>query len=564
MKKVKLLSLLLAFVMLLTACGGNDSSSGESTTTSEGTSETQEGGAEEHGELVPSITILSSLPEANMVNHEMAKELAKEMEAIGIEANASPTDFAVIIDTIYGEDPDFDMYTIGWSGRVERLDPDMFIHSINHSINAEDGGNNTDKYRNPEFDKIADEQRSEMDPEKRKELVFEAQRILAEDVPRITIYSRDIVQAYNKDKFSNPVNMVGEGLFNEWMPITIEPTTDDKVLKVASSTNIDTLNPLNSNTVYEWRNLRLIYDKLLRTTKDVELQGSAAESWNVVDDTTIDVVLRSGMTFHDGNPVTVEDVKYTYDLMIEHAPYFKSFLDPIESVEIIDDNTVRFNLKFPTASFLSTALTQIPILPKHVWEAKEDVKTDTNDTPIGSGPFVFQHFRPGEELMAERFDDYHTPAKIDGYIFKIYGTPEGILTALELQDVDMISHEMIPAHIEMIENNEGGVYDHLEVTAADDIGFFYFGMKTDKPPFDNKQFRIALSYLVDYDLAVDVYLNGLGSRGGGGLVISKANTYWQNPDVPIYDEYNPEKAKEILTEAGFTWDDEGRLRMPKE
>lgn len=564
MKKLRQLSILLLMVILFTACGNNNTQS-ETPASSEDTATGEQTESAAEGKLVPSLTILSSLPEANMVNYEMSNEVAEELRELGVDATAQPTDFAVIVDTIYTDEADYDMYNIGWSGRIERLDPDMFIHSINHSSQADSGGNNTDKYRSEEFDVLADAQRSEMDPEKRRELVFEAQRVLAEDVPRVTMYSRTNVQVYDKDKYENVTAIPGEGLFNEWTPIQVKPLTEDKILKVASNINLDTLNPMGAKSVYEWRNLRLIYDKLVRLSPDIEPVPASAESWEVVDDTTINVVLKDGLTFHDGEPVTVEDVKYSYEAFIDNnVEYFMSFLEPIESVEILDENTIQFNLNYPTASFINTTMAQIPILPQHIWEAKEDPKNDPNDNPIGSGSFKFVNFRPGEELVTERFDDYYDPAEIEGYIFRIFGAPEGVITALELGEIDMLSYDLVPAHIEMIENNEGGKFDHLELTSVDDIGFFYLGMNMDREPFNNKAFRIALAHLVDYDLAVDVHLNGYGTRGGGGLVINEANSYWHNPEVPIYDEYNPEKAREILEEAGFTWDSDGKLHMPAE
>lgn len=552
MKKRLFIIPVLIFTLLLGACGGGGGS--EDVTDDE-----------DLGEKIPSLTILTSLPEDNMVNHEMTNEIVAELQELGVDAEAKPTDFAVLIDQIYGEDSDYQSYTIGWSGRVERLDPDMFIHSINHSDNADPGGNNTERYRNPEFDKIADAQRAEMDMDKRKDLVFQAQEMLAEDVPRITLYSRANVQAYNKEKYEGVINIPGEGLFNEWTPMQVTPTTDDKILKVASNVNIDSLNPMKSKSVYEWRNLRLIYDKLVRLTPEIEPEAWAAESWEVVDDTTIDVTLREGMDFHDGEPVTVEDVKFSYDAFIDNqVEYFMSFLEPIESVEITGDNTVRFNLEEPYAHFVTNTLTQIPILPKHIWEDIEDPINFENDSPVGSGPFVFKNFRPGEELVLDTNEDYFEDIAIDGYIFNIFGSPEGVLTALELEDIDLVSYDLVPAHIEQISENADGKYDHLELTEVNDIGFFYLGMNADEEPFNNKDFRIALAHLVDYDLALDVHLNGYGSRGGGGLVINSANEYWHNPDALKYDEYNPEKAKEILKEAGFGWDKDGNLHMPKE
>ena len=554
------LVLLIAVLMMFTACGGGDDADN-----GDQDSEESDIPDEEMGELVPDLTFLSSLPEANMVNYEMAQEVAEELQALGVNAVSQPMDFAVLLEVLYGDDMDYDAYTIGWSGRIERLDPDMFIHSINHSDNAGPGGNNTNRYRNPEFDEVADAQRREMDINARRELVFEAQRILAEDVPKITMYSRANMQTYNKELFEDVINIPGEGLFNEWTPFSIKPLTDKTVLTVASNVNIDDMNPLSSKSVYGWRNLRLIYDKLVRLSPSIEPEAWAAESWEVVEDDVIDVVLRQGMTFHDGEPVTAEDVKFSYELFInENVEYFASFLNPIESIEITDENTVRFNLVEPYAPFITNTLAQIPILPMHIWENIENPVQYANEDAIGSGPFKLDRFQTGEELVLSRFDDYFEPVHIDGYIFQIFASPEGVLTALELGNVDMVSYDLVPAHTEQIANNEGGRYDHLELTEADDIGFFYIGMNLDRPPFDNKAFRIAMAHLVDYDLAVDVHLNGYGARGGGGLTIVPANEFWHNPEVPIYDTYDPARAREILVEAGFTWDSEGRMRMPVE
>lgn len=520
---------------------------------------------EEMGPPVPELTILSSLPESNLVNYEMAQELSEELALLGVQMNAQPTDFSVLLDIIYGEDMDYDAYTIGWSGRVERLDPDMFVYAINHSANANPGGNNTSRYVNPEFDALAEAQRGEMDITRRREIVWEAQRILAEDVPRITTYSRANVQTYNHERFTGLENMSGEGLFNEWSPMVMEPLTDRTVPVVASNVNITNLNPFMARSVYDWRNLRLIYDKLVRLSVDVEPVPWAAENWEVVDDVTIDVHLREGMEFHDGKPVTPEDVKWTYEeFMSMPDSYFASFVQPIESVELLGGNVIRFNMEYAYAPFITTTLTQIPILPKHIWEQVGDVTQYYNEFPIGSGPFEFVRFRTGEELVASRYDDYFYPVNIDGFIFKIYASPEGVLTDLELKVVDMVSYDLIPAHINQIKDNDGGRYSHLTITEAPDIGFFYIGMNNNRPPFNNKDFRVALSYLVDYDYALDVLLDGYGSRGGAGLVINAANEFWHNPEVPIHNSYDPERARQILADAGFTWDRQGNLRMPRD
>lgn len=518
-----------------------------------------------HGELVRPIVIYSSLPEVNLVNYEMAAEAAAELRLLGVDAVAQPVDFAVLLDILYGEDMDYDAFTIGWSGRVERLDPDMFIRSINHSDFAGPGGNNTSRYRNPAFDVIADAQSRELDVTKRQALVYEAQQILAEDVPLITLYSRANVQTFNSNLWdaSTVENIPGEGLFNEWTPFYATPLTSQRVLRVASNVNIDEINPLTSISVYGWRNLRMIYDKLVRLSPDIEPVPWAASAVNVIDSTTIDVVLREGMTFHDGKPVRVEDVKYSYELFIDlKVGYFASFLGPIESIELTGGQTIRFNLEFAYAPFITNTLAQIPILPEHIWSEIENPLQYSNTDAIGSGPFKLVRFETGVELVAERFDDYFMPAKMDGYIFQIFASNDGVISAIERQEVDMVSFDLIPAHIELISTNAGNRFTNYTVTEGEDIGFFYLGLNLDRAPFNNKAFRVALAHLVDYDYAINDLLKGYGARGGGGLTIVRGNAFWNNPNVPIYDTYNPARARQILLDAGFTFDNQNRLRMP--
>ena len=519
-----------------------------------------------HGELVRPVVIYSSLPTANLVNYEMAQEVAAELRALGVDATAVPTDFAVLLDILYGADMDYDAFTIGWSGRIERLDPDMFIRSINHSDFAGPGGNNTSRYRNPEFDAIADAQSRELDVTRRQELVYEAQRILAEDVPLITLYSRANVQTFNQRLWdpTTVVNIPGEGLFNEWTPFTATPLTSQRVLRVASNVNIDQINPLTSISVYGWRNLRMIYDKLVRLSPDIEPLPWAASSVTVVNDTTVDVVLREGMTFHDGFPVRVEDVKYSYELFMEYSTYFASFLGPIESVELTGGQTIRFNLKFAYAPFITNTLAQIPILPEHIWSEIDDPLQFTNDDAIGSGPFKLERFQTGEELVVSRFDEYFEPVVMDGYIFQIFASPEGVISALETGTTDMLSFDLNTAQIDLINTNAGGRFNDYEITQGEDIGFFYLGLNLDRAPFNNKQFRIALAHLVDYDYALNDLLGGYGARGGAGQTIVRGNAFWNNPNVPIYDTYSPATARQILLDAGFTFDSQGRLRMPLE
>lgn len=542
MKKFTWLSALLTFSIFAAGCGDDETTDAET----------------EHGELVPEIEILTMTPEFQRAHYEGALMLAEEWQELGIDVSVQPLETNTLLSRIYSSDShDFDVYMAGWTGRVERLDPDMFIYSVFHSSTADPGGNNASGFIHSEFDKLAENQRTEMDMDARREIIFEAQEILADEVPIITTYIPNIVQAYNSDRFANIPAMAGEGLFSEWAPMMAEPLTDDGLLRVGSLQDLDSLNPMTANTAYEWRNLRLIYDKLVRIDLDGVPSPSAAESWEVLDDTTIDVTIHEGMTFHDGEPVTIEDIKFTYDYMLEWDPgYFSAFLSPIESVEIVDDLTIRFNLIEPYAPFINNTLAQIPILPQHIWaELDEDPTEYANLEPVGSGPFVFQHWRRGEELSTRTHENYQLNVSVDGYVYRIFSQNEGMFAALETGDID-ISPTLLATHL-----NRAKELDHVQVEEVADLGWQYLGFNLREAPFDNKMFRQALAYTVDTETIVDVHLEGIAETGGSGLVISPANEFWHNPDIqrPTYD---PDRARELLEEAGYTWDSDGRLRMP--
>lgn len=549
-KSLKKFSTVAVTALLLVACGGADDEAGTADES-------------EMGDPVPELSLMTSLPEDNQMNYEAAGDIGDAWEELGIDVNVEPIDFNAKSDRLRSDSQDFDAFVHGWSGRIDRIDPDMYIHAIFHSSNADPGGNNFTGYTVDEYDALADAQRQEMDQEKRKEIIFEAQEMLADDIPMIPLYFRDLVFAYNNEKFDNFTVMAGEGIFNEWMPMEVEPVTDEKTLRIASTQDLNSLNPFAATTVYEWRNLRLIYDKLLRLSPAGEPEAAAATEWEVIDDTTVEITLREDMTFHDGEPVTVDDVKFSYDYFIEHeAGYFIAFLESIESTEVVDDETVQFNLKEPYAPFVNVTLTQIPILPKHLWEnLLEEEGIDhpeeyTNEDPIGSGPFVFDEWRRDEHLRTTTFEDFYKDIAIDGYSYDIYGQDEAIITALETETADVNSDEFIPANIERAQE-----LDFLTIEEVPAIGFQYLSYNMRGAPFDDKAFRQAIAHTVDYDTIVEVFLDGYGLNGGAGLVISPANEFWHHPDIerPTYDL---EKAREILEEAGYTWDSDGKLRMP--
>ncbi len=507
---------------------------------------------------VPEFTIITTTEGYDPIRYEAAFLIQEDWAKLGIKVNVQPTEFSTLIETFYNQQ-DFELAIVGWSGRVDRLDPQHFLGTF-HSGQADLRGNNPGGYSNPEYDRLFDLQGKEFDANKRREYVMEMQAIAMEEQPLSVLFYRDEVVAYNKDVFDGFVPMAGEAIYNEWLPFTVEPLGDERVLTIGTTQEPDNINPLDSTTVWGWKFMRLYYDKLVRLSPEIEPLPWAAESVSAVDDVTIEVVLREGMTFHDGMPVTVEDVKFSYDYVVEQDfAYFRPFYQPLDRVDIIDDTTLHFVLKEPTAFFITVTLSQIPIIPKHLWEnIKQANQLGPQDVPtVGSGPMKFDRFDRGEYKRLLKYEDYFKADEIaiDAIDYIIYADSEGVYTGLITKEIDMTAWRLEPAQITLAENE-----DHLQVVSVPDFGYYHMTYNLRLPALDDVAFRRALAHAIPHETLANVLLDGRGERGTS--IIAPVNAFWHNPDVPIF-EYDLSKAKQVLEEAGYWLDGEGRLNFPK-
>ena len=515
------------------------------------------------GERIPKLTVITTTPEYDSKRYEAAKMIAENWKKIGLEVEVKPLDFTVLNLGSRSAPWNFDAFFMTMSGRTERLDPDMFVRSTFHSSESTDKGNNRVGLKDPEFDRLSDAQRAEMDPAKRRDLVLKAQNYVAEQAVLFTLWYPLQWSAGNKEKFKGYVEIPGEAIYNEWTPVSVEPLTGDKVLEVAIQNDVDNLNVTAAVSTWNWKVLRLVYDKLVRIGPKLQPVPAAAEKWKVVEPTVIDVTLRKGMTFHDGKPVTVEDVKFTFDFMLKWKfPYLKAFVEPIKEVKVVDGGTVRFILKKPFAPFISNTLGTIPILPKHIWAnavEKNNLKSPDewkDASMVGSGPFRFVHWKKGEEVKLQKFEKFYAPAKIDYLIQLNVGNAEAVLGSLETKRADMIGWEFSPAHAQMATK-----IPHLQTFKTPDIGWTYMGLNTRRPPFNDKALRQAIAHTIDYNSMVELLLDGQGTPGNSGRVVSPAVKYFYSEKSPAF-EFSLDKAKQKLTAAGYRWDSQGKLCYP--
>ena len=324
--------------------------------------------------------------------------------------------------------------------------------------------------------------------------------------------------------------------------------------------DIATLDPA---TGYDWDNWGMekwIYDALLDYDSDMNMIPHIAEMPEVSGDGTVfTFTLREGVKFHNGRELTADDVAYTIMRVIDpetmspgQSFYFtikgseefaNGEADSVEGIEVLDDYTIRFTLTQADASFLNVmALNFSFIVPK---EEIEKWGEDFGHHPMGTGPFVFQEWVPGQSLTFVRSEEYFRPELpyLDGVEVQIGVGPEVALLRLEKGEVDYLGDGIPPG--EFVRLTEDPAWENRIVHAVR-VHTGYIALNTQLAPFDDVRVRRAVNMAIDKDRIIQL-LNGRGVPAVGMLPPLMPG---YDPDVKGYD-YDPEGAQALLAEAGY-------------
>jgi peptide/nickel transport system substrate-binding protein len=304
--------------------------------------------------------------------------------------------------------------------------------------------------------------------------------------------------------------------------------------------------------------IRNIFDGLVTRTTDNEVVLELAESYQWIDDTTVEFVLKQGVTFHNGEPLTADDVVYTFERILaddgicgEASPR-RGFLGPMTRVEKVDDYTVRFYFESAWAPFMQM-LVHNQIVPK---DYLEEVGCEAfAKAPVGAGPFKFVEGSLDDQIVLERFEDYYGgaddlppvgPAPLERVIFKMIPETSTRVAALLAGEVDII--QGVPSF--MVPRLLGDPNIVVKTCAGTRPKFV--DLNVTMPPFDDVRVRRALNYAVDAELLLAQVAGGYGVVLPGPL--SPFNNY-ADPNLEPYG-YDPDMAYELLAEAGWTDSDE--------
>lgn len=497
---------------------------------------------------------------------EISRLLSRSWSQLGVTVELQQGTLESTMAQIVGEHRAPHVTAISWGGAPDRLDPDYFLTEFFHSRRLIKGGLNYGNFNNPEFDKLADAQRAEMDPEKRRALVIEAQALLAAQNPAIVLLHRNTTQGYNKTRFSGMVEVMGSGVamaYIPWSYFKMKPLTGRKTVRVTNIYDIATLNPFATPEINNSTMLRWMYPTFVIRAPDTTLQPWVAASWNVVDPKTVDVVLREGLTFDDGKPVTVEDVKFTFEYILQWKfPALARVTDSVERVEVKSPREVRFHLKQPSASFVPNVLGFAFVAPKHVWEGigtsggLKSPADHPNERPVGYGGFRLKEWRKGEYIHFETNKGFFMPPNIDGVIWLVVTNVENQLAMLERGEADVIGWTIDAEQAKRL-----GQHKDLQTASVPSHGLHEARFNLDLAPVSDPKFRLAMQYATNRSELIDVVFGGLAAPPNN-TVIAPGNKVWTNPDVKNV-EFSIEKGRKVLADAGYTWNADGKLMYPK-
>lgn len=292
---------------------------------------------------------------------------------------------------------------------------------------------------------------------------------------------------------------------------------------------------------------QLIYDNLLALDDQLQVGPGLATSWEQPDPVTYIVHLRSGVYFHDGRPLSAEDVVYTFASLID--PDFisarKGAYRLLKRVEAVDPLTVRFTLAEPFGSFPINLV--LPIVPA-------GSGAELNAHPIGTGPYRFVRFAVDDRLVLEANPDYWGGAPQNaGVVLKI--VPDTIMRGLELRKgtVDLVVNDLSPDIVFQLETDDG-----MQVVESPGTDYSYLGINLRDPALADRRVRRAIGYAIDRQAIVDYLRRGLARPAVG--ILPPASWAFE-PDVFEFT-HDPAKAQALLEEAGYP-DPDGAGPLPR-
>ncbi len=311
---------------------------------------------------------------------------------------------------------------------------------------------------------------------------------------------------------------------------------DGSIIRLTMPSEPDSLDPHLSTASDTEAVMHNVYEGLVLFNSDGEIIPGLAESWEISDDGLVYTFhLRNDVTFHNGEHFTAEDAVYSFGIisgLSTGVPLTTRFA-ALEKIEAPDDYTVVFTLRERSAAILEA--TRVGVIPSGY--------EDSAVHPVGTGPYKFVEYRPGQRIVLEKNDDYYNPermGKIDRAEFYIMSDSSSIVTALQSGQLDIAQVTGMDA--EILQRNYT-IYSNPQNMVC------LFAFNNAIEPFNDVRVRRAINHAINKEDIINGAFDGYATRID--TAFSPVMGYYYNTDVDNYYPYDPAKARELLAEAGY-------------
>ncbi|WP_099159821.1 ABC transporter substrate-binding protein [Virgibacillus ndiopensis] len=317
----------------------------------------------------------------------------------------------------------------------------------------------------------------------------------------------------------------------------------EQVLKIANDQEPAGLDPHKTPAHSSVRVYSKVYEGLVTFDENMKIVGQLAKDWEQPNDTTYIFNLVEGVKFHNGREMTAEDVKYSFERILnkETASHIASYFSNVKNIEVLGDYQIKFELTEPNATFLTNLTnSSAAIVAKEVVEENGDLQ----QVAVGTGPFKFKEWVPDSTVTLVKNEDYYIDGlpKLDKVVYYTMKEEAARLSAIRTGEIDLTT--LTAKSASLLKDQEA-----VNVKGYQSLEYSYVGFNVAKEPFNDPKVRQALSLATDRQSIADIVWDGdaiisgpiAPSMGDWAIDVEKEELY----------QRNLEKAKELLAEAGY-------------
>lgn len=334
----------------------------------------------------------------------------------------------------------------------------------------------------------------------------------------------------------------------------------DATLRIGTTTDVVNFNPVLGNSRSDQWITGLMYPKLLTIADDGSKHAEVAVDWGYIDEDTGYYEIRDDLTWSDGEPLTAEDVAWTYNAVKQDEPAgtFYGQLGNFDSATAVSDTRVEVELVEPDTSLIDEIGFWGVIVPKHVFEPQGNIADFANDGSdggwVGMGPYILTEYQVGQHYTLERVDDYPliesgVPGAAE-VVYRVFPDVNTELLALQSGEIDVVANALPPAQVEQMRAADG-----IDVAEVAGLGYAHMTYNMDREPLDDTRVRQALAHAVDYESIREVVLQGQAVSTGSSPLMPVLAEYYDD-SITEY-EFDTDLSRSLMEEAGFTADGSG-------